>query len=898
MKALFSFRLALLLAALLVLLAACTAPETPTEPSADTTPTVDRLAQLIADNGTAIKELTDTDQPILLHPAGRDSGAADAFAAHVGAAAVLVSDVEGFSCRDLAEQTLRVISVDQNRLDQTQIDSLVDALAATAEGYGVILLYEAPEGLCEVPYAGTILTDIVDAFMAEKAFSCQYGALKVTADFTKLAKKTEFLAHLTKAFSDAPAVYLPGTASRQLVLAAPDGENTFHSYIFNRKKDSVRILGIGTELDETFDQSAPFEETVMPFGTEFLNQWDLSAAKWTLSEDGLRFSPGQAYPLPYEEATFFVKVNAPFEVEFLSGYSADSLSPIPGFFSNKEGGVYACTVPQEHLYFSFSVLNAADGVPGPMSSLELELADVQLWYDPCAHVWLTMEVPATCDQWGARVSLCSICGREDTGTVVTDITDRFVFTQNMTVNIVNGKISADDKWALSDPVDVSGYDSLEVLMANDNSTATASGLCFFNAEGRRVSGGILNADGTGQYGVSVRVVEVPDTAVYARTIWFSDSNTGYDSSWGKFYCKATGPKSATPPTGHSYESVVTPPGCKQQGYTTHTCTVCGHSYEDGRLPMEHSYVGGVCTLCGDSVLGINWVAPEFPEGDYTFAVLPDTQSLVEHWPQRFENMIQWLADNKDRLNLEAVLHLGDMVDDNLDIQWTNVKAGMDRLDSVGLPWMPMMGNHDHSDYFNRYFDYTTYGTNRSWFGGSYEEGTLDYTYWFVNAGSREYMILSLGWAPTWEVLDWAKGVVEAHPDKNVILTAHGFMNTNGQHLSEVSSISITKYFKDRPEGYQVWEAFAGYENVVLALGGHVPSPDIITRTDKNGAGKDVTSLLLDRQHDDVTDRLGTIAFFIFHEDSNTVDVRWYSHRYDAFFREKNQFSIEVPHIEP
>ena len=131
MKALFSFRLALLLAALLVLLAACTAPETPTEPSADTTPTVDRLAQLIADNGTAIKELTDTDQPVLLHSAGKDAGAADAFAAQVGAAGVAISDVEGFSCRDLAEQTLRVISVDQDRLDQTQIDSLVDALAAT-----------------------------------------------------------------------------------------------------------------------------------------------------------------------------------------------------------------------------------------------------------------------------------------------------------------------------------------------------------------------------------------------------------------------------------------------------------------------------------------------------------------------------------------------------------------------------------------------------------------------------------------------------------------------------------------------------------------------------------------------------------------------------------------------
>ena len=122
---------------------------------------------------------------------------AEVFAAHVGAAGVLSADAVGFSCRDLPEQTLRILTVDQKNLDQAQVDSLVEALAATPEGYGVILLYAAPEGLCEVPYAGTVLTDIVDAFMAEKAFSCQYGEIKVNADFTKLAKKVEFLAHLT-----------------------------------------------------------------------------------------------------------------------------------------------------------------------------------------------------------------------------------------------------------------------------------------------------------------------------------------------------------------------------------------------------------------------------------------------------------------------------------------------------------------------------------------------------------------------------------------------------------------------------------------------------------------------------------------------------------------------------
>ena len=90
--------------------------------------------------------------------------------------------------------------------------------------------------------------------------------------------------------------------------------------------------------------------------------------------------------------------------------------------------------------------------------------------------------------------------------------------------------------------------------------------------------------------------------------------------------------------GHKYASVVTAPTCKEQGYTTKTCTVCGdviitdyvaasgHAWstwiqtaaptctaegsqlrfcncgvqETGAVEkLPHSYVGGVCTGCGE-----------------------------------------------------------------------------------------------------------------------------------------------------------------------------------------------------------------------------------------------------------------------------------------------------------
>lgn len=38
-----------------------------------------------------------------------------------------------------------------------------------------------------------------------------------------------------------------------------------------------------------------------------------------------------------------------------------------------------------------------------------------------------------------------------------------------------------------------------------------------------------------------------------------------------------------PATGHSYTDVVTPPNCTAEGYTTHTCSVCGDSYVDTKV---------------------------------------------------------------------------------------------------------------------------------------------------------------------------------------------------------------------------------------------------------------------------------------------------------------------------
>lgn len=63
---------------------------------------------------------------------------------------------------------------------------------------------------------------------------------------------------------------------------------------------------------------------------------------------------------------------------------------------------------------------------------------------------------------------------------------------------------------------------------------------------------------------------------------------------------------------HSYVSVVTAPTCVNDGYTTHTCSLCGDNYTDSETPAtgEHSYDNGVCG-CGAE----NPIIADVPVGD-------------------------------------------------------------------------------------------------------------------------------------------------------------------------------------------------------------------------------------------------------------------------------------------
>ena len=119
-------------------------------------------------------------------------------------------------------------------------------------------------------------------------------------------------------------------------------------------------------------------------------------------------------------------------------------------------------------------------------------------------------------------------------------------------------------------------------------------------------------------------------------------------------------------TEHSYIDTVTPPNCTEQGYTTHTCSICQDSYVDTYVDATgHSYGEWVetkpatetekgekqrtCSVCGDVETA------EIPELEHTHNYGTEWKyNELSHWNEcacgekanEAEHTFEWIIDKE------------------------------------------------------------------------------------------------------------------------------------------------------------------------------------------------------------------------------------------------------------
>jgi hypothetical protein len=288
-----------------------------------------------------------------------------------------------------------------------------------------------------------------------------------------------------------------------------------------------------------------------------------------------------------------------------------------------------------------------------------------------------------------------------------------------------------------------------------------------------------------------------------------------------------------------------------------------------------------------------WVEADFPEGDYSFAVLPDTQFLAQLYPDKFRSLTGWIRDNADALNIEYTMHLGDIVEVGSNAtEWAVAQESMRQLDGV-VPYALLPGNHDWgggtTSLYNQYFPYDTYSQTED-FGGSFPEGSMDNTYHLFTVGKVTYLVLSMAWAPSDAVIDWANEVVAAHPDTTVIVTTHSYM----YHTGDLNGPGTRDYASGAAnDGTEIWDKLVSqHENIAFAISGHIGYPDLKVRTAEGVNGNTVQQILCDGQYmDSSMGGVGMLMLLTFTEDSDEVAVSWYSTDRDKLYRARNQFTI-------
>jgi hypothetical protein len=298
----------------------------------------------------------------------------------------------------------------------------------------------------------------------------------------------------------------------------------------------------------------------------------------------------------------------------------------------------------------------------------------------------------------------------------------------------------------------------------------------------------------------------------------------------------------------------------------------------------------------------------FVEGSWTLVLMPDTQNYADDYPGLFDAQTAWIARNKEKHNIQYVLHLGDVTDNGKKKQWQHAKNAMKLLDGH-VPYAIALGNHDYHSpssgsattretLFNDYFstaDFAKWPT----YGGVMKEGELDNSYHLFSAGGRDWIVLALEWGPRDETVAWANEVLDKYPNRKAILVTHAYLWKDGMRFDFAAKGAEQKhspYSYQTPgtknDGEQLWNKLIRKHDFAFVFCGHI-SCDGFRLDSKNDAGKTTHQIMFDFQNR----QLGGEAYLNLVEflpDGQTVQVKTYSPLYNKYLTEGDlQYTLKL-----
>ncbi len=291
------------------------------------------------------------------------------------------------------------------------------------------------------------------------------------------------------------------------------------------------------------------------------------------------------------------------------------------------------------------------------------------------------------------------------------------------------------------------------------------------------------------------------------------------------------------------------------------------------------------TFAGRDLIPLDDVLP-IDEYDFSFAVLGDTQAINrKRGTTLYPKMFEWIRDKKDEKNIKLVMCVGDITNNNNREQWENAKNAYAILDKV-VPYLNTLGSHDVTDRFggelglvHEYFKF-----EKDEFSDSFE-GKIDNCYRKFTVNGIKYLILAFYYEFTEESFKWAKGVIENHPDYNVILNIHAYINEKGEY----ADWSKTEKIRD--------ELVIAHNNVVFVVSGHFRGDDVRLKTHVREDGTTVQAMFTNPQDADSNCNCAVVTMLYFSKDGVNCEVRNYSTANRCYLGENSAFKFKIDLLE-
>lgn len=324
------------------------------------------------------------------------------------------------------------------------------------------------------------------------------------------------------------------------------------------------------------------------------------------------------------------------------------------------------------------------------------------------------------------------------------------------------------------------------------------------------------------------------------------------------------------------------------------------------LPALLAALGG----CGDGRFpGSEQVDAGRPAATYapvwTLIALPDTQTLVNDYPEILYAQTAWIAAQAGALGIEYVVHEGDITNNSTVEQWDTADHAFRLLDHK-VPFALAIGNHDYpgggtidsrdTSQFDAHFPPSRVRQQAGLVETFQPDSVANAAYGF-QAGGQPWLIFALEFGPRDAVLSWVGRVLDSRPGANAILVTHAYLFSDGMRFDHVDGSDQYANPHDYDDGQldgvndgeEMWhKLIAPHPEIRLVLCGHMHAQARLSSPRNDGSF--VHQMLADYQIEELGGA-GYLRILGFLADGR-ISVHTYSPFLDRYRTdEQNQFIL-------